>query len=165
MTDTPHAHVDEAVAKVRDLIKGERITMLTTVSADGRLTARPMANQQTEFDGDVWLIADASSAKVAEITADPRVNLAFAGKSYVSLSGTAEIVRDPAKNAELWNPFVAAWFESGPDDPAVVLIKVCPDSAEYWETASAPVQVVKMLTAAVTKKQPDVGENETVTFD
>ena len=32
--------------------------MLTTVDADGHLTARPMAQQEVEFDGDLWFFVE-----------------------------------------------------------------------------------------------------------
>jgi general stress protein 26 len=49
---TTHAH-DEDTRKVADLIKGNRIAMLTTTAPDGTLTSRPMGLQEVEFDGDL----------------------------------------------------------------------------------------------------------------
>ncbi|WP_345503844.1 pyridoxamine 5'-phosphate oxidase family protein [Pedococcus ginsenosidimutans] len=167
MSQTPGStptHDPGAVATVRDLVKDERTCMLTTVGPDGSLVSRPMATQEVEFDGDLWFFSEASSPKVAEVQADPRVNVGYAGSSsWVSVSGRAEVVRDPAKNEELWNPFAEAWFAKGPKDPDVVLIRVRGESAEYWDSPGGRVaSVIALVKAKVTGDKPDVGDNETV---
>ena len=158
------SHDPDAVARVRDLVKDQRTCMFTTVGPDGALVSRPMATQEVEFDGDLWFFTEASSPKVAEVQADPRVNIAFAGtSSWVSVAGTAEVVRDAAKNEELWNPFAEAWFAKGPEDPDVVLLKVRGESAEYWDSPGGRVaSVIALVKSKVTGDKPDVGDNETV---
>ena len=149
----------EGNATIHELIKGARIAMLTTVSTEGQLVSRPMANQQAEFDGDVWFFAEADSPKIADIEADSRVNVAFSEGSFVSLAGTASIVRDVAKKRELWDANAAAWFgDKDPEDPTVVLIRVDGDTAEYWDTPSRPATLVKVVKAKLTGTRPDAGE-------
>ena len=36
----------------------------------------------------------------------------------------------------LWNPFVAAWFEGGKDDPKLALLRFDPDNAKIWLNAT-----------------------------
>lgn len=155
---------DDGPATVHELIKDQHTCMLSTISPDGAIVSRPMATQQTEFDGDLWFFAAADSAKAIEIQRNPRVNAAYAGTStWVSLSGTASIVRDRAKARELWNPVVEAWFPEGPEDENVVLIHVEADTAEYWDTPGGRVaSVISLVKAKVTGKPYDGGENETV---
>src|SRR3954451_23638800 len=96
---------EDQQAKVAGLIKDARIAMLTTVGADGSLVSRPMGVQDVDFDGDLWFFADADSHKVAEIEHGSPANAAFAdSSSWVSVSGPAEVVRDVAKQRELWGP-------------------------------------------------------------
>jgi len=72
--------------------------------------------------------------------AEHRVNAAYCGSSsWVSVSGTAEIIRDQLKARELWNPFVEAWLPEGPQDPNIVLIRVQADTAEYWDSPGGRV--------------------------
>ncbi len=154
---------DEAVNKVRSLIEGVRTCMLTSIDRDGGLISRPMAVQEVEFDGDLWFFSEADSPKVANVTADPAVNVAFVdGSMWVSLKGRAEVVDDAAKKEELWNPFVAAWFTHEPADPAIVLIRVHSDSAEYWDSPGAAATALSMLKSTVTRGTPNVGNNEVV---
>ena len=161
MTET--STTDEQRAKVHDLIKSTRIAMLTTVAPDGRLISKPMANQDVEFDGDVWFIAERDSVKVRNIQGNPQVNVAYASSdSWVSLSGTAAVVDDQAKLAGLWDTFTDAWMEGGPENPNNILIRIRADSAEYWDTPGSKVtQVANLVKAKVTGKRFE-GDNEQV---
>ena len=75
-------------------------------------------------------------------------------------------VHDPAKVDELWSPAVAGWFPDGKDDPTVALIRVEAETVELWATDEPrPVVLFKVLKAAVTGGQPDIGEYRTVSFE
>jgi general stress protein 26 len=149
--------------KVQNLIRSSRIAMLTSVAPDGTLVSKPMANQDVEFDGDVWFISERSSDKVRNITANPHVNVSYStNSSWVSLAGRASVVDDRAKLGELWDTFTDAWMEGGPDNPENVLIKVDADSAEYWDSPGSKVtQVANLVKAKVTGKRFE-GDNEKV---
>jgi general stress protein 26 len=168
MTDQSHTTAQsapdpEGVAKVRELLKDARMAMLTTISPSGALVSRPMATQQVEFDGDAWFFSEAGAPKIAEIQADPRMNAAYTeGGNYVSLSGTATVVHDVAKKRELWNPIAEAWFQTEPESPDVVLIRLSPESAEYWDTPGKGSSLIAMVKGKLTGERPDVGENEVV---
>ena len=149
--------------RVRALIKDTRIAMLTSIAPDGQLMSKPMATQDTDFDGDVYFIAERHSEKVRNITANPRVNVAYAGRSsWVSLSGRAEVLDDPARLAELWNTFTDAWLEGGPDNPENVLVRVRADGAEYWDSPGSKVtQVANLVKSKLTGRRLE-GDNEAV---
>ncbi|MEJ7771264.1 MAG: pyridoxamine 5'-phosphate oxidase family protein [Geodermatophilaceae bacterium] len=52
---------------------------------------------------------------------------------------------------ELWSAPLKAWFEDGLDTPGLTLIKVCADTAEYWESPSSKVvKLIGGVRAAVT---------------
>ena len=153
---------EEDIAKIRDLVKDVKICMLTTTDSEGMLVSRPMSTQEIEFDGAAWFFASSDAPKVAEIEADPHVNAAYSESAYVSMSGHAEIVRDDAKKQELWNDQAAAWLQAEATDPSVVLIKIVPDTVQYWDTPSAPSTLLGRLKAKVTGERPDGGENATV---
>ena len=153
---------DDDTRKVAELIKDTKVAMLTHVDATGRLVSHPMATQEVEFDGDVLFIAERDSHKCQDIAAQSpaRVNVSFSsGSSWVSLSGTAEIVDDRAKLEELWNTFTDAWMEGGPEHPNNVLIKVSGDSAEFWDRpGSKATQVLNLVKAKVTGERLDDGD-------
>ena len=133
---------EENVKKLAELIKGIRVAMFTTVENDGCLRSRPMHTQDAEFDGTLWFFTWLDTAKVHEIQHDQHVNIAYASPSderYVSVSGRARLVNDPAKTKELWNPMLKAWFPKGLDDPNLGLLRVDAEKAEYWDSPSSKV--------------------------
>jgi len=151
-------------AKVAELAKDIRIAMLTTMDGEGHHISRPMAQQEVEFDGDLWFFAERQSRKVAHIARHNEVGVTLSSNdTWISIEGEAEIVDDLAKKKELWNQWVAAWFTNGPEDPAVVLIKVSAHGAEYWDTPGGRVaSAISFVKAKVTGKPYDGGENERV---
>ncbi|MGX5669990.1 pyridoxamine 5'-phosphate oxidase family protein [Kocuria rhizophila] len=158
------AESNENIQKVRDIIKGTRIAMLTHVDEDGRLVSKPMATQEVDFDGTVRFIAERASDQGMDIQKNPNVNVAYSGNgTWVSLSGTARIVNDTDKLRELWSSFTGSWLEGGPENPNNVLIEIDADTAEYWDTpgGSKVTQVANLIKAKVTGNTVD-GENEVV---
>ena len=154
----------DPAAKVAELAKGIQIGMLTTVDEQGHFVSRPMAQQEVEFDGDLWFFAERDSRKIRHIAANPHVGVTLSsGATWISLNGTAEIVTDTAKARELWNTVVEAWMPQGPDDPSVVLIKFNADTAEYWDTPGGRIaSVLSFVKAKATGEPYSGGENETV---
>ncbi|MGI8639002.1 MAG: pyridoxamine 5'-phosphate oxidase family protein [Pyrinomonadaceae bacterium] len=155
----------ESIEKLRSLIKEVRTAMLTTIDG-GVLRSRPMATQETEFNGDLWFFTSSDTHKAEEIEKDNRANVSYAAPSdniYVSVSGTAKLVKDRAKMEELWNPILKAWFPKGLEDPNIILLKVSVEQAEYWDSNSGTlVQIVGFLKALVTGERADGGENEKI---
>ena len=162
-TADAHNH-DEGAHKVAELITGNHLGMLNTTAEDGTLISRPMALQEVEFDGDLWFFPERDSRKVRQIAAHPQVNVTISSTStWVSLTGTARVVDDAGKKAELWNAGVEAWFPDGKDDQNVVLLKVEGESAEYWNTPGDRVaSLISFARARVTGDRYSGGENERV---
>jgi len=159
-----HTKQDDA-AKITELIESSNdMAMLTTRAPDGTLTSRPMALQKAEFTGDLWFFAARSSSKMDHIANDPQVNVTFGSAStWVSFTGTAEVVSDAAKKQELWNSAVEAWFPEGPDSDEVILVKVDGDSAEYWDSPGGRLAtLLSFAKAKVTGKPYEGGDNESV---
>jgi general stress protein 26 len=155
---------DDDVATVAKLIKDAKIAMLTTIGPDGSLVSRPMGVQDVDYDGDLWFFADADSHKVHEIEAGSPANAAFADStSWVSVSGSADVVRDLAKLKELWGPTADAWFPDGPETPGVVLIALRGETAEYWHAPGGKLTTAfSLVKAKLTGERYEGGENETV---
>ncbi|WP_088006862.1 pyridoxamine 5'-phosphate oxidase family protein [Indiicoccus explosivorum] len=160
-----NAH-EEAVRTVYELIKDVDVAMLTTVS-EGKLVSRPLQTQEKEFDGTLWFLTLKDTVKYDEIQKNPNVNVAYVGKSYVSISGTAEFVEDLERKKEYWNPVFDKLLETSYDDPNVVLIKVTAETAEYWESGNK-LKAVKNFAKKLTSDErmgDDSDMNETVDFN
>ena len=154
----------EQQAKVAELVEKSRIAVVTTVAESGKLVSRPLAVQHRAFDGELWFFTQDPSHKTEQVARNPQVNVAFSsGDGWVSISGTASVTSDQAKIDEFWNSHAEAWFDGGRDDPAVALLKVEADSAEYWSVEDPKlVTAVKYARARLTGQQPDLGENHAV---
>ncbi len=152
--------------KIWGLIKDAHVAMLT--SEDGNhLRSRPMVASQENFDdGCLWFFTRDDSPKVDQVQADHKVNVSYAStseSSYVSLAGSAALVKDRAVIDQHWNDKAKAWFPKGKDDPAVAMLKVTIEQAEYWDTTSSKmVTAYEYMKARVTGGTPDVGENKKV---
>lgn len=147
---------NENIQKLGELIQDIRMAMLTTVDAEGNLRSRPMATQNEKFTGELWFFTKSNSPKAKEIEAEQKVNLVYSEPKrslYVSVSGSASIVRDKQKMKELWSPLYKAWFPEGLDDPSIALLNVVVDQAEYWDSPdSKVVQLVGFAKAILTGK-------------
>ena len=160
---------EDYLQKLRGLVKDIDFCMLTTVDETGHLHSRPMSsNGDIDPDGSLWFFTSASSHKVDEIAKLPKVSVSFAdpdNQRYVSISGTAQLVRDRKKIAELWRPEFKMWFPNGKDDPDVALLRVSTEQAEYWDSPASTIgYVLNFVSSLVSGKEPDLGENRKVQF-
>jgi general stress protein 26 len=152
------------LAKLVELTKDIKITMLTTVDAEGHFVSRPMAHQLVEPDGDLWLFAASDSRVVEQIKANSHVGLTLSSNdTWISIDGDAAVVEDQATKEALWNKWVEAWLPQGPADPNVVLIKVDPHTAEYWDTPGGAVaSLLSFVKAKVTGEPYQGTDRDTV---
>ena len=158
---------EEAHPLLWQKIEHVRVGMLTTVGPNGALLSRPMSNQQVDEDGVLWFFVSDEAAVSNQIASSPNVNVSFAAPEdslYVSVAGTAALVKDKEKIKAMWNPLVGAWFPKGIEDPHVTLIGVTIDSAEYWDSdKSRMMQLFAMAKAAVTGKPPtNIGDHQKI---
>ena len=166
------SHDADSKAKLQDLIKDIRFAMFTTRHPNGHLHSRPMTTQNSQLDDDanLWFFMSRRGEPVADLLADATVNLSYAdpgADSYVSVSGTATVVDDPAKKQELWSKLAEAWFPGGTSDPDLALVRVKIVHANYWDvTQSKIVQLYHMAKSAVTGKPPtELGEQVEIRMD
>lgn len=122
-------------AAVADAMAKIDFCMMQTVSDHG-VNTRPMSNNgEVQYDGVNWFFASASSTKIAELARDDRVQLTFAdneGPSFIAVWGTGAVVTDASLKKQLWQESLERWFENGPEDPEVALIKVTAHKIQTW---------------------------------
>lgn len=159
----------DSLKKLRELVRDIDFCMLTTVNEQGDMHSRPMSsNGDIDAEGNLWFFTGLTSHKVTEIKKKDRVNVSFAdpdNQRYVSITGRAELVRDPKKIEELWQPAFRMWFPEGKDDPEVSLLRVSLEKAEYWDSPSSTISyALNFVSSLVTGEQPDLGENKKLEF-
>lgn len=126
----------QSIEKFRELVRDFDDAMLVSVDANGRLHGRPMriADHQRDSADDLWFFTGINAEKLAEIRNTPQVAVTLAdGKRFVSISGEARAVVDPAKIESMWQESWKLWFPDGPTGGGIALIQVLPQRAEYWD--------------------------------
>jgi general stress protein 26 len=158
----------QAIQKISELTKDIRIAMLSTVTPEGTIHSRPMATQESDFQGELLFLTRQDASKTEEITHQSHVAVNYADpkhQRFVCLSGVASLSKDRATIHELWNPLYKAWFPEGEHDPQITVIRVSVDHAEYWEApTNAVVRGYQLLKAAATKGGSKVGEHQAVSL-
>jgi general stress protein 26 len=124
--------------KLHELLDGFDTAMLITRAGENGVHARPMGVAEVTESGHVFFATSEPSAKVTEIKNDSDVTLIFQGRlKFVTLEGTATVVKDPGLIERLWSEAWRVWFPNGKDDPALRIIRVEPLQAEYWDSSGA----------------------------
>ena len=142
--------MDHDQEKLIELMRDMPIAMLTTTADDGTLQSVPMARQEVDPGAELWFISARDTRHVRDIQARSRVGLTFSSRdAWVSIHGTATVVDDQARLAELWTTFAEAWLPGGPEDPNATLIGVSVEGGEYWDTPGG--KVASLISLAKTK--------------
>ncbi len=121
--------------------------------------ARPMAIACVDETNCIWFATSIDSPKAEEIRADTRVSVTLqTSRKFVALSGTARLVSDRAKIEELWKETWKVWFPKGKTDPAIALIRVDVDDAEFWDNAGAKGvrYVFEAMKGLISGQRPDL---------
>jgi general stress protein 26 len=156
-----------------ELVEELEVAMMTTRRADGHLESRAMATQKRSSGADLWFVAAEGTGKLAQIEADPHVNLAYykdRTREWVSVSGLATLSRDRDKMRELYAPDWKIWFgEDGdirsgtPDDPRLILIGVEIHGASFLEISKpSPLVLYELAKGFLTGDAPDIGETQRI---
>ena len=137
---------EELEAKLWAGLRSEMTVMLGMV--DESAPARPMTAQ---FEGDedrgpLWFFTSQDSELVeAGGGAATAVFISKGHDLFARIEG--KLVEDTRSDMidKLWNPFVAAWYEDGKDDPDIALMRMDLESAEIWENASSLMAGIKAM--------------------
>lgn len=110
--------------------------------------ARPMAIAETGEDGSIWFITGADTPKIDELQRDANILAVMQnGRQWLSVAGRAELSRDRAHIHRVWKEPFSVWFD-GKDDPNIVLIRLNPTDAEYWDNKGMAGVKYALKTAA-----------------
>lgn len=127
-------------------LEADRTVML---GAEG-VPPRPMTALTEERQAPIWFFTsiDTELAKALERTTGQAAMLTFASKGhdlFAAVDGTLQVDNDRAVIDRLWNPFIAAWFEGGKDDPNLRLLRLDPTGGEVWENENSLLAGIRIL--------------------
>ncbi|MDP9048814.1 MAG: pyridoxamine 5'-phosphate oxidase family protein [Bacteroidota bacterium] len=150
----------EGVKKLQELTdQAKTCFFCSSIKTGVPFSARPMALQKVDDEGNFWFLSADDSHKNEELKTDPFVHLLFQGSAhsdFLNVYGVATVNKDKEKIKELWEPILKVWFTEGIDDPRISVIKVEPSSAYYWDNKHGnAIAFVKMLAGAAIGKTLD----------
>ncbi len=153
MSKTKALHEEDAIQKLKELVKNGPTCHFITCFDQRPLPTRPMATLDVDDEGCLWFLSSRESGKDRQIQDDPYVQLLYANEGsaeFLSVFGTATVVVDMAKKRELYGPLVKNYFPEGPEDADLNVIKVKPMESYYWDTRHGKVvALLKMAASAV----------------
>lgn len=139
----------ELEAKLWKALKSDRTVMLR-LEEDGGGAAQPMTVQ---FEGEaergpIYIFTAKDTDLVEALGGRNRAQIVFASKGhdlFATITGELVADNDRALIDRLWNPFVAAWFEGGKDDPNLQLLRFEPSEAQIWENENSVFAGLRLL--------------------
>lgn len=135
--------------KLWQALKSDR-TLMLGIHGEDDSQAQPMTAQiEGERGGPIWFFSAVDVDLVSQLRRGPRRAIAaFSSKGhdlFASIHGELRIDQDRAVIERLWNPFVAAWYEGGKEDPKLVLLRLDPEHAQVWLNEHNWLAGIKLL--------------------
>lgn len=149
-----------AIKKIREMAEKAKTCFFTTIpDSDESLGTRPMAIQEVDNAGALWILSANDSHTNKDIIANPAVKLYFQGSAhsdFLYLEGEANISEDKERIKKLWNPLFKTWFTEGENDSRISVIKVMPSTGYYWDNKHGnTIAGLKILVGAAIGKTLD----------
>lgn len=120
-------------------LKAERTLMLGLDGEPGGGMQPMTALIEEEDGGPLWIFTSTESDLAKAIGGGKPAHATFTGKKhdlFANITGRLIIDNNRTVIDRLWNPWVAAWFEGGKDDPKLCLLRFDSDHAKIWLNAT-----------------------------
>jgi general stress protein 26 len=137
----------ELERKFWDALSSDRTMMLGLHAVEEGHT-RPMTAMLDESRRSMWFFTVKDNAMVGQLTEGHRAVATFTARDhdlFATIHGTLLVESNPAMIDRLWSSRVAAWYDGGREDPDIVLLRLDPDRAEIWESASGLIAGLRMM--------------------
>lgn len=117
---------------------------------------RPMTANVVEDTPPIWFFTARDNMIVEGLNTANRAIATFTSKDhelFAALHGSLVIDNDRAVIDRLWNPFIAAWYEGGKDDPKLTLLRFDAERVQIWENATSLFAGIKLMLGSDPKKE------------
>ena len=147
----------ELAARFWKKLESDRVAMLGLAGVDGG-HSQPMTAQVDGGDGtkSVWFFSARDTEFVRQLGAGRAAVAHFSARDhdlFASLDGHVTPVQDRATVDRLWNPFIAAWYPGGKDDPNLQLLRMDPERVQVWLNEGGVLAGVKLLLGRDPRKE------------
>lgn len=131
----------------------DRTVMLGASGVD----PRPMTAMAEDDHAPLWFFtsSDTELAQSLEGSGGHAATASFASKDhelFATITGHVVVDNDRAVIDRLWNPYIAAWFEGGKDDPKLRLLRMDTADCQVWLNENSLFAGVKMMLGIDPKK-------------
>jgi general stress protein 26 len=136
-------------------LKSDRTMMLGLVGVEDGMGQPMTAQIEGDTGGPIYTFTAKDSDLVQALGDRGRATMHFAAKGhdlFAAVEGELIADNDKATIERLWNPFVAAWFEGGQDDPNLQLLRFEPEGARIWLNENSLFAGARMLLGRDPKK-------------
>ncbi len=123
-----------------------RKDMTVMLGLGSEIEYRPMTAQlATEEDhGPAWFFTstDTDLGRHVQGGGAQQASFHFVSKGHdiwATVSGTMQVDNNRAMIDKLWNPYAAAWYEHGKDDPKLALLRMDLQHGKIWKDGSSLV--------------------------
>lgn len=147
----------EIEAKFWKSLAADRTVMLGLAGMEGGLS-QPMTAMLDDETGQtaIWFFTSKDTDLVKALGAGKSAVMSFASKDhklFASADGEVSPNDDPEIINRLWNPYVAAWFEGGKQDPKLQLLRFQPRNGEVWLNEHSLLVGFKLLVGRDPKEE------------
>jgi general stress protein 26 len=149
------ADAGELTTKFWKALRSDMTVMLGLDGARGGPLV-PMTAQGEGQHGPIWFFTAKDNSLVQNLGSGSPAFATFASKGhdlFATIHGELSIDNNRAVIDQLWNRFVAAWYEGGKDDPKLTLLRFDAQRAEIWSDASSLVAGIKILVGMDPKEE------------
>lgn len=132
-----------------ELMETAEAVYVTTIDSDGFPQTRAMMNLRNKkqfgalaklFEGHredflIYLSTNASSPKMDQIRANPKVSVYFCNPGEfhgLMFGGNIEVITDQELKKQIWQDGWEIYYPGGVDDPGYTILSLSPTSAKGW---------------------------------
>ncbi|MES1263190.1 MAG: pyridoxamine 5'-phosphate oxidase family protein [Peristeroidobacter soli] len=137
-------------SKLWKALKDDRTVMLGLAGVEEG-HSQPMTAQTLHDEderGPIWFFTSKDTDLVKALNESHRSVVHFSSKGhdlFASLHGELTLDNDRQVIDQLWNSFIAAWYEGGKDDPKLQLLRLDPERAQVWLNENNLWAAVKLM--------------------
>jgi general stress protein 26 len=139
----------DIIEKLWKAIKDDRTIMLALDDERGG-DSQPMTAmfEKEPGEGPLWIFSSSDVDLVNATGNGSAAKAQFVAKGhdvFASLTGRLTPTTDREMVDRLWNPFIAAWYEGGKDDPKLRLLRLDLDHAHVWLNENSAFSSIKLM--------------------
>ena len=128
-------HREMAMKESLALVERCAIALVGSNGPDGFPNIKAMIKMETEGLNTVWFSTNTSSRRVARFRADPRASVYFVDYDRwagLLLTGTMEVLDDPASRRRIWRDGYERYYPLGVDDPDYTVLRFTAHKGNYY---------------------------------